>query len=411
MAEGKRHLMIVTNAIPPCFTGGTPRLLRWCETLPPLGWKITVLGFSEIPFLDKHDRILSDEVTCFPVPFESKISRVVSRFTMRINPTAWPDRFRPHLPRLLTEIRRVFTFDAPDVVMVTTPSHSLLDRDFLEGLQELAPGRIVLEQRDLFSRNDASVHSEVDLTRALEMEQQALPYIDGSIQVSEHHAEIAKSWLGEKPVVCIPNGFIRSRYKDLPRHDPWPGKREDKLRFLFTGMVYGITPMALLIPGFKRAIELRPELKNRLRVIHMGKYQTEALGDWSSLPGVLVTRDQISYSKIPPYLVEADVLMLVIADVQAVAGIPGGKVFEYLGADRPILAVTNGMAARIVEKTQTGLVANPNDPESIAKAVLHIDDLWQRNEAFPMGDPAQRDRWEALNLAKELDRFLRRFAH
>lgn len=64
----------------------------------------------------------------------------------------------------------------------------------------------------------------------------------------------------------------------------------------------------------------------------------------------------------------ADVLLLITAPDKA--SIATGKLFEYLAANKPILALTRGTeAARIVNETGAGVVVPPDDPEKIADAI------------------------------------------
>lgn len=68
---------------------------------------------------------------------------------------------------------------------------------------------------------------------------------------------------------------------------------------------------------------------------------------------------------------QADVLLLITAPDKA--SIATGKLFEYLAANKPILALTRGTeAARIVSETGAGVVVSPDDPEKIADAVEAI---------------------------------------
>lgn len=67
----------------------------------------------------------------------------------------------------------------------------------------------------------------------------------------------------------------------------------------------------------------------------------------------------------------ADVLLLITAPDKA--SIATGKLFEYLVANKPILALTRGTeAARIVSETGAGLVVQPDKPEEIAEALERI---------------------------------------
>lgn len=65
---------------------------------------------------------------------------------------------------------------------------------------------------------------------------------------------------------------------------------------------------------------------------------------------------------------KADVLLLITAPDKA--SIATGKLFEYLAANKPILALTRGTeAARIISETGAGVVVSPDEPEKIAQAI------------------------------------------
>lgn len=67
----------------------------------------------------------------------------------------------------------------------------------------------------------------------------------------------------------------------------------------------------------------------------------------------------------------ADVLLLITAPDKA--SIATSKLFEYLAANKPILALTRGTeAARIVRETGAGVVVSPDEPEEIAEAIKAI---------------------------------------
>ncbi len=64
----------------------------------------------------------------------------------------------------------------------------------------------------------------------------------------------------------------------------------------------------------------------------------------------------------------ADVLLLITAPDQA--SIATGKLFEYLYAAKPILALTRGTeAARIISETTAGFIVPPDEPEEISIAL------------------------------------------
>ena len=56
-----------------------------------------------------------------------------------------------------------------------------------------------------------------------------------------------------------------------------------------------------------------------------------------------------------------------------------GKVFEYLAAERPILAVVppDGAAARLIRETGAGVVVAPEDVAGIRDALIGLHRRWK----------------------------------
>jgi glycosyltransferase involved in cell wall biosynthesis len=80
--------------------------------------------------------------------------------------------------------------------------------------------------------------------------------------------------------------------------------------------------------------------------------------------GVLERADALALQR------SADALLLLTSRNSSEAT---GKLFEYLGAGRPILALAEGNeAARIVRETNTGITVSPDDVNSIAAALRRV---------------------------------------
>jgi glycosyltransferase involved in cell wall biosynthesis len=66
----------------------------------------------------------------------------------------------------------------------------------------------------------------------------------------------------------------------------------------------------------------------------------------------------------------ADALLLTVQEGPAYTGIVSGKIFQYLGAGRPVLAlVPEGSAADLVRKTGAGFVLAPRDVDGTFRAI------------------------------------------
>jgi len=82
-----------------------------------------------------------------------------------------------------------------------------------------------------------------------------------------------------------------------------------------------------------------------------------------------------------------------------------GKVFEYLAAERPILAVVppDGAAAELIRETGAGVVVAPDDIDGIERELAAMRDRWRAGEleGSPLSE-AWRDRLDRRTRIQEL---------
>jgi glycosyltransferase involved in cell wall biosynthesis len=107
---------------------------------------------------------------------------------------------------------------------------------------------------------------------------------------------------------------------------------------------------------------------------------------------------------------ESDVLLLLIPDAGGRGrGVLSGKVFEYLAAERPVLAVVpeDGAAAELIRDTGAGIVAGPEDVGAIRDALVSMHARWRAGElaGTPLS-PAWRDKLSRASRVEELAELL-----
>jgi glycosyltransferase involved in cell wall biosynthesis len=111
---------------------------------------------------------------------------------------------------------------------------------------------------------------------------------------------------------------------------------------------------------------------------------------------------------------DSEALLLLIPDAGGRGkGVLSGKVFEYLAADRPILAVVppDGAAAGLIRDAGAGTVVAPDDVDGMAAALTDLHARW-RNGGLEA--PALSPEWQAKvsrrARVEELARVLERVA-
>lgn len=113
-----------------------------------------------------------------------------------------------------------------------------------------------------------------------------------------------------------------------------------------------------------------PEMARKFQLHFVGKLSQEEQNCLVPLvaQGIVKLWGHQPRAKALGFQHKADVLLLITAPDKA--SIATGKLFEYLAANKPILALTRGTeAARIVRETGAGVVASPDNSNEIAAAI------------------------------------------
>jgi glycosyltransferase involved in cell wall biosynthesis len=102
---------------------------------------------------------------------------------------------------------------------------------------------------------------------------------------------------------------------------------------------------------------------------------------------------------------DSEALLLLIPDAGGRGrGVLSGKVFEYLAAERPILAAVppDGAAAALIRETGAGVVAPPDDPVALREALESMVQRWQGGtlDGSPLS-PELRRRLDRRTRARE----------
>ncbi len=123
-----------------------------------------------------------------------------------------------------------------------------------------------------------------------------------------------------------------------------------------------------LFEALQRLREHDPELGQRLKLLLAGRLDESErdLISRAGLDGIVYHVGMLSRPQAIALQRRADALVLLTSS-KLVWELPG-KIFEYFGSGRPILALAQGNeASRVIEETRTGWTVPPNDPRAIAE--------------------------------------------
>lgn len=108
----------------------------------------------------------------------------------------------------------------------------------------------------------------------------------------------------------------------------------------------------------------------------IGKSDASVIADISTfrLSNNVQIIDYVTHDKVVEFQQKSQVLLLIVNNVPSAKGIITGKIFEYLMAKRPILAIapSNGDLAEIIKETNSGLVVDFEDKNTLKMAILDL---------------------------------------
>ena len=151
------------------------------------------------------------------------------------------------------------------------------------------------------------------------------------------------------------------------------------------------------------------DFKNDLQINFIGdisddvkvEIENHNLTENASFIGYVSHREAIEYQK------KSQVLLLLIPNVEKSEGILTGKLFEYLTAKRPILAIgpEKGDLSEILKQTNAGVVVDFNNEE---KLVSEINTLYQQYKTGEIKvDSISIEQYHRKELTKNLSEIIK----
>lgn len=109
---------------------------------------------------------------------------------------------------------------------------------------------------------------------------------------------------------------------------------------------------------------------------------------------------------IAPFQLKSQLLLLIVNNVPSAKNIITGKVYEYLRAKRPILAIapTDGDLAEIINDTKSGIIVDFDNKEGLRESILKYFELFRKNKLKIQSKGIEK--YHRKNLTKQLSELL-----
>lgn len=374
-----RRLLVITYYYPPQPGSGSNRWAAMVKYLRRLGHEVVVLtaappghspdqsaGVIRTRSLNSNDRLRrlllrGDRTTDDPAAEATSAGVMPPHLWKGIVPDPWLVTWNPYAWRRAREQIAKRTFDC---VITSSPADSthLLPlglgdarpawlADFRDGwcFEPLRPPFPTFAQRRLDAALERRVVTSADLV------------VGATAPIA---ADLARRF--HIQALHITNGFDPEIEPDSPPRE----FRAGGLNFVHTGPLMGPRgrdPRPLLV-ALRRLIDDRPDLAASVRLLVAGRseFDERSLLKGANLDGVARHLGYLPRARSLGLQRAAKALVLVTSDASSEAT---GKLYEYLAAGRPVIALARGNeAARIVTETGAGRVVAPDDVDGIVAA-------------------------------------------
>jgi glycosyltransferase involved in cell wall biosynthesis len=229
---------------------------------------------------------------------------------------------------------------------------------------------------------------------------------DGLVGVTGPIAEdLARRF--DRPASTVRNGWDPALEPAIEAAEP-PSLEDDRVNLVYTGSLGGIRGHddRGLLDALRGISREDPELAARLRVVFAGPLTPEERAAFASpeLAPLVRALGELPRPQALRLQRDADALLLITSRDASMAT---GKLYEYLAAGHPILALAGeNEAARIVTETGTGRVVAPDDVPGVRRALAAVVSGELQDSYEPHGLEAYLYPAPAKALAELIDRVL-----
>jgi len=417
MSDSKNILIIAYN-FPPESGSAAFRPYFWSKHLSEMGWKVHILTVANRHYLSSHrdftllteldprvdivrtsmvrpkelllslrrrvrsagDGTSGQNIDTLSSHYETNYWRRIKDFTTEI--LACPDANIGWLPFAVRQGYKCVRREGINVICTTgNPWSSFLIGSLLKQICKIP---LVLDFRDPWVANAGFVVKNSTNQRIERfLERVILDKADMILANTEEARDDflrRYEFLNRSHVHCLPNGF--------EEYYPMSDLKETKvpvnkiLTLTHTGALYFSRNPTPFIKAVGNLVRRNAINEAEIRVTFVGEMSTtggiKAIVEQEKLRKIFKILPRCSYREVIQMQMKSDILLLFQQDYPL--QVPR-KLYDYMAARKPILAITNesGPTARLIKKYGLGIVAESDVP-SLERAILELHEKWKRGE-------------------------------
>ncbi len=424
-----KKVLIITYYWIPSGGSGVQRWVKFIKYLRNFGWEPIVYA-PENPDYPLVDESFSDDIPADIQVIKRKIwepyrlyrkfsgnksKAIQTGFVIEKEQLNWKDKFSIWLRgNLFIPDARVFWVrpsirylkkylknNSVDAIVTTGPPHSV--HLIGQGLKHEFPHiPWIADFRDPWT--SIFYYKDLKLTRLADkvhqgLEKKVVQTADMVLVVSDFMKNEFENYVNRK-IEVLPNGFDAA---DFPQTKV---ALEDKFVITHTGLLTERQNPKILWKVLKKMIDERIDLQKDLVVRLIGNIDNSILQDIESfgLQQYVELIPNVSHTEAIHYQLSSQVLLLCLVDDEETKYLIAGKIFEYLKADRPILAFgfQDGATAKIMTETKAGYMHDFKSEDALTETLYDLYEKYKLQELCVENNIKLVDQYSREHLTEKL---------
>lgn len=413
-----RNVLVIAYYFPPMGLSGVQRTVKFVKYLPENGWNPIVLTTNPGSFYAFDDTLESDlsnenikiyrtnsdvkryskgkKNKKFPSYFKQKLGRIFLQTIYQ------PDSRKPWKKPALKLAAKILEENKIDVILATAPPFT----DFLiaREISEKYKIPFVVDYRDVWIDNPFHFYATpFHKSACIKMESDILKHTQRAVVTTRRTKELLLrryGFISHEDVTIIPHGYDPEDfepYKDLKN-------QSDKFIITHSGLFQDDRTPKHFLKALSNFIKKNKDAEHRIEARFVGLMRSSHLKliKKYKLQNVVTTTGYLNHEESVKNLLESDVLWFVVNDTVR----SPGKLYEYFGARKPILALApEGVIRKTAIDSKAAIAVEPKDVKEIENAIGTFYKLWTHGTLpVPKEDFASSFNRRLLTkeLAKEL---------
>lgn len=414
-------VLVVAYYFPPMGLSGVQRTLKFVKYLKTFNWQPTVITSGNVGYF-AHDKSLMNELTGLnievirlggkePNAWLAKFGTIklptefIRKIFNRISQTIFiPDNKVSWSRKAYKKVEEIILKEHYDVIFITCPPFSALS--YVSRIRRKSDIPIFVDYRDLwyesyFSFYPTPVHKHLHKKE----EYDSLKTVD---KVLVTNRRIKEKLLKDFPFLSFDDVVILSHGFDLEDFEKIPAvpKPKNKLVIMYSGIFMAYSTPKYFLKAFKEISIERPDIAAEIElhfVGYLGK-ENKKLVRKLNIQEFIKDHGYVDHNDSIAKIKSADVLWFMVDRIKNIDAILPGKIYEYVGAQKPIIAcVPEGAAKLSIEEYGAGFICEPDDIADVKKTILKVYESYKKND-LPRPDESMLQKYRRDYLTEMLSK-------